>query len=431
MGPYAPQHAPAAPSRTSPDQPTEGEVADFIQDFRKAVLTEAFWPCFEKEPVLQSGVLPGAKEFLGIDDLLSILVRGQQNGALTAYKHGDRYMRDTLFLAYLDGATICLSHAESFSPPLLALCQDLATEFDYVTARCILQPPNAPPAPIRSEQRDSIILQLGGEQHWFLCPMIGAEGEQKLPPKLLKQGDALYVPRTCGTSFVGFVPNTDKCFGRMGVSRPRPPEAQDTSRNLSYSVHIEITLRTQERSWGYLLATYLGDLLRDGSLKPDVSSFCRTACHKRLVNDESACQSVDRSLRTAVDNLAGRVDAQGVREFFKKKMEALRKEQDDQAKQALDLKVPPECVRTYSRVRVAGDVECTCKPGDSVAIFARGADTLRLPIAVTASRMVSDLSDSLPHKIGDLTCDDAFEALCVCQVLIEKECLEIERSADE
>lgn len=430
MGPYAPQQAPAAPRRdplAELSEASEAEGAKFIEEFRKAVLTDVFWPSFEKEPLLQEGVLPGVKDFLDLDSLLTILVRGQESSALAAYKHGDRYMRDALFLAYLDGATICLSHAETFLPHLLALCQDLAGSFDYVTARCVLQPPNAPPAPMRWEQRDSIILQIWGEQQWFLAPMAseGQSKEQKLPPRCLKPGDVLYVPRSCGTTFVGSIHNADKCFGRGGVSMPRSSEPKERPNNHP-SVHVELALRTQERSWGYLLANYLGDLLRDGSLQKDVDNFCRSACHKRLVGGQDGAESLDKRLHEAADDLAGRVDSEGLRRYFAQKMERLRKEQIEQSKQTKEIPVPPDLVRTYSNVRVAGDVECSCKPGDTVALFKRGSDTLRLPIAQSASGLVSDLSDSRPHKIADLTCDDPFEALCVCQVLIEKECLEVQ-----
>lgn len=251
-----------------------------------------------------------------------------------------------------------------------------------------------------------------------------------MPPRLLKPGDALYIPRSCGATFVGSMPNTDKCFGRMGVSKPRPPEPTETPKNQGPSLHVEITLRTQERCWGHLLANYLGDLLRDGSLRQNVSDFCRSACHKRLVSGESSSESLDKNLNEAVHNLVGNVDASSVRAYFAKKMEQLRKDQIEQAKKAMEVEVPPEVVRTFSTVHVCGDVICTCKPGDNVALFARGPDTLRLPIAATASRLVSDLSDSLPHKVADLTCDDPFEAVCVCQVLIEKECVEVLAASD-
>merc|ERR1719310_569285 len=107
-------------------------------------------------------------------------------------------------------------------------------------------------------------------------------------------------------------------------------------------------------------------------------------------------------------------------------MQKLRREQMESSKKVGHGRRAPCTVTTDSKVRIARGVSCKCTPGETVAFFKRGTQTMKLPIARTASYLLSQLSDGQSHLVETLTCEDPVERLCVCQVLIGKECVEID-----
>merc|ERR1712182_127496 len=116
-------------------------------------------------------------------------------------------------------------------------------------------------------------------------------------------------------------------------------------------------------------------------------------------------------------------------------MGKLRSEQSEaaeaiQRQHGGDKALPKQRVMERSFVRVARGVSCRCNPGETSALFTRGSDTLRLPIAATASRLISALCDGKAHIVVSLPCDDHVERVCVCQILIFKGCLELAEAED-
>merc|ERR1712046_386193 len=108
-------------------------------------------------------------------------------------------------------------------------------------------------------------------------------------------------------------------------------------------------------------------------------------------------------------------------------METLRKEQADGAAK-MDSKFQDKEGQVFntSYIRVASDVKCQCKPGESRALFSRGSETLPLPISPSASYLISELCDGKSRLVSSLTCKDPLERLCVCQTLVNKSCFELD-----
>merc|ERR1711957_992270 len=127
--------------------------------------------------------------------------------------------------------------------------------------------------------------------------------------------------------------------------------------------------------------------------------------------------------------LASKLSVAGLRSNFESRMEKLRIEQAESAekmqKLILAAPAPANTVSTSSCLRVSRGVKCKCTAGDSSAMFKRGTETLKLPIARTASYLISELCDGMPHSVDSLTCADPVERLCVSQVFVGKECFEL------
>eukprot|EP00405_Crypthecodinium_cohnii_P065359 CAMPEP_0195036840 /NCGR_PEP_ID=MMETSP0326_2-20130528/73504_1 /TAXON_ID=2866 ORGANISM="Crypthecodinium cohnii, Strain Seligo" /NCGR_SAMPLE_ID=MMETSP0326_2 /ASSEMBLY_ACC=CAM_ASM_000348 /LENGTH=190 /DNA_ID=CAMNT_0040062593 /DNA_START=23 /DNA_END=596 /DNA_ORIENTATION=- len=115
----------------------------------------------------------------------------------------------------------------------------------------------------------------------------------------------------------------------------------------------------------------------------------------------------------SVDEFARMISAKGLKEHYQRRMAELREKQRTAAMEvAITIgrgEGPKEAVWPSSSVRIAAGVKVSCQDGSSVAAFKRGEDTLNLPIAPTASFLISDLSDGQPHVVKSLRCADPFE----------------------
>lgn len=378
------------------------------------------------------GGVPQITKTVELDAVVSALVRGGENGATSAFKRGEPCKRETIFMAYLDHASLILSEAETYFPALLDLCQSLAKPFGYVTARLTLEP-SAYKCPAIHTQGDSIVLQLWGEQQ--LCVVEPSQGPLPMsaprPAPLLKctlnPGDALFLPAGLECQVVGGVQT-----GSAQMS-----ESQLDALSGAPGLYVVLTVRKSENnSLGQSLGKYLNDVLRE-SWSESTDGFLRSAVTKQtLPSDDSEGQPDAAAKRAALEvrlnsstaELQKKLNVAALRDHFEQRMEKLRQEQLAAAQKLQSAAKPPSVrmmVMTRSFIRVSKGVSCKCVPGENQATFKRGGETLTLPIARSASYLISDLCDGVPHAVRTLRCEDAVERLCVCQVLVFKDCLEV------
>lgn len=391
----------------------------------EAAVGAGIWEHLEaRRPLHVPRAAPGLAAALNHDAVASALAAGGDLGATSAQKRGESYMRNSIFLAYLDQATLSLAGAERFLPVLLEACQTLAAQaFDYVSARLVLEPP-ACSAPTMVPDADVLAVQLWGSQQLTIQrPLAGlpvtAPRPQPMLCKVMRPGDALLVPAglECRAS---------------PLQAPALSSDQARGEQDGPMLYALLTLRTSEQSMDISLGKYLTDLLREGGLSEDADSFMRAAVTRSTLH---AGDGLAERLQRFAGELASRVNAEGLQQHYARRMEEMREEQrtgaakhsahvscDDTNPSSSD---SGPVLASSTRLCVASGVACRCAEGDTVAYFTRGTETLNLPIAESASRLIHDISDGRSHTIGSLRCADPFERLCVCQVLVGKGCLEV------
>lgn len=389
--------------------------------FKAAVLTEAFNECFmKKRPLLFESAVPNLGKLAELDIVLSALVKGSETGHGGAFKNGEPCMRSNIFLAYLDHASLTLTAAERFIPLLLSLCTSFGPTFPYVSCRIVIDPPGVQ-IPSLQVDSDMLAIQIWGEQRLRVCvPIAGMPVTAKRPEPLLtptmRPGDAIFVPQGLEVRFEESL-------------TPNAP-----------TMYAALSLRTDEQSLGVSIGRHLTDLLRSANLSKESDKFLRSAVSKPMVprhlakaggdGSEAAAAKMadlDTSLKAAVAELSEHITPASLREHIAKRMEELRKEQAEGAAKIAKQKMPDKDQQVFnsSYIRVSRNVVCSCKGGDSRALFTRGSETLPLPIAPSASYLISELCDGKPRLVSSLTCSDPFERLCVCQILVFKMCFEI------
>eukprot|EP00439_Symbiodinium_sp_Y106_P016030 s3150_g2.t1 len=111
--------SPSSDQGQSPVRMVEGRSKqDGERALREAILTPSFWSCCsEKRPVHAGGAARGIVEDVSMDAVIEAFLKGARP------QFGEPYMRESVFMAYLDHASLSLTGAELFLPWLLSLCQ--------------------------------------------------------------------------------------------------------------------------------------------------------------------------------------------------------------------------------------------------------------------------------------------------------------------
>lgn len=406
----------------------ESVLKDDLMAAFSETLTPEFWDCFKtNRPCHRPGALAEVPQIMDLDAIMTALIHGSETGATLAFKRGEPCLRESIFMAYLDQATLSLTEAEKYFPELLDLCQGLAPQFGFVTSRLVLDPPNQRAPPMTTEG-DVFFLCLWGEQQLTLIRPV--QGLPMTAPRPTPQLQCTVRPGD-----VVFVPSGLECR----VSPPAVAEGEASA--TEPMLNIILTVRTAEHSFGTSLTRYLNDLLREQSLSDETDKFFRTIPTRRDHKDRypDAAQGGSRSsaepkeqleerLKTHATELTSKFNSKALRENFEKRMQQLRQEQRESAEKLQrnlsQATRPPHLLTSTSSIRVTRGISCLCAPGSSNAKFKRGPETLQLPIFPTASHTISDLTDGKAHVVDTLSCTDPVERLCVCQVLIFKDCVE-------
>jgi ribosomal protein L16 Arg81 hydroxylase len=155
----------------------------------------------------------------------------------------------SLFAAYLDGCSVITNHADTVSPYLARLCQDLQNSFPHAYANTYLTPPMTQSVPAHADDRDVLVIQIHGQKEWTVYQQIpclypysheqvGKQPHLPVPDSvlqgpvllqcILKPGDVLYMPR-------GYVHMATALAG-------------------TFSFHVTIALATQDWSLANLVA---------------------------------------------------------------------------------------------------------------------------------------------------------------------------------
>eukprot|EP00928_Gymnodinium_smaydae_P095662 TRINITY_DN8269_c0_g1_i1.p1 TRINITY_DN8269_c0_g1~~TRINITY_DN8269_c0_g1_i1.p1 ORF type:complete len:517 (+),score=75.83 TRINITY_DN8269_c0_g1_i1:93-1553(+) len=394
-----------------PDASIRKDSSEVSKAFIERVLTKPVWEggIGKKLPVHIPAAVKTFADAVDADSVMDGFLMGANSGATTAFKRGEPCMRENIYLAYLEGATLSLHEAEQYSQALLELCQGLAPYFSYATSDLILEAPDTTNPPFQPEG-DVFLIQLWGSRRASVFRTIKGLLPVSAPrPKALlecelRAGDVLYVP-------YGFEVRSPECSQEPTLA-------------------VALSVRSSNQNLGNALATYMNDLLR-GDMSESTDSFFRRAVTKHTLRDasESERRAIDEDVRKSAAELISKVSASALRKHFAEKMEKLCKEQAENAAKNADrarwLKRQLNPVSTTDGLRVARGIRCKCAPGDATAHFQRGAEVLRLPIQPSASYMLHQLSDGDAHKLASLQCQDPIERICVAQVLVFKDCLEV------
>lgn len=171
-----------------------------------------------------------------------------QNQASLDPDTSEQQYNHSLFAAYLDGCSIVTNHADTLSPYLAALCNDLQHSFPHAYANTYLTPPGTQTVPAHADDRDVLIIQIVGQKEWTIYQRIpipypypheqvGKHPSLPVPDavtdgpillqRVLQPGDVLYIPR-------GYV--------HVAVTSAQQP-----------SLHATVALATHDWSWAGVL----------------------------------------------------------------------------------------------------------------------------------------------------------------------------------
>lgn len=382
------------------------------KSFAQELLTSNFWQSRrEKRPLYLDGAAKGLLANVGMDEVIEALCKGTRSQPCStgAHRRGEPHLRENVFMAYLDQATLSLTGAEHYLPWLLAVCKALETAFGFVSARLLVDPEDGR---LLASESDVLMLQLLGNRRLTLMrPLQGLPVSAPRPKALLEAtlgaGDVLYLP--AGLEGRPCTP----CTGPESIP----------------NVYILLTLQSAELSVGFSLCRYLGDLLlQKENLSAEADASFRSAMTRRT-RDDLAKPELGESVQRHARELLSKATVTDLQKHFESRIQQMRQEQLESAGEVRSLPPLEPMVLSRSLLRLAQGVRCKCDVGESRALFTRGADTMTLNIAVTASAMLARLSDGKTHHVDSLPCDDPVERVCVCNVLMRKGCLDLVASS--
>eukprot|EP01012_Entosiphon_sulcatum_P011760 TRINITY_DN1725_c0_g1_i2.p1 TRINITY_DN1725_c0_g1~~TRINITY_DN1725_c0_g1_i2.p1 ORF type:complete len:332 (-),score=36.10 TRINITY_DN1725_c0_g1_i2:318-1313(-) len=151
----------------------------------------------------------------------------------------------TPFHAYLDGGSVVVNHLDKLWGGVNKLCRDLRQNFPHVYANMYLTPAGSQTAPVHSDDRDVLILQLWGTKEWHIFGSPVAfpysyeqlgKGGAEVPAATLRQ------PLLEGTLRTGGVLYIPRGFVHYAAATSDP------------SLHLTLAIPTHDWTWGRLIA---------------------------------------------------------------------------------------------------------------------------------------------------------------------------------
>eukprot|EP00931_Biecheleriopsis_adriatica_P079424 TRINITY_DN52822_c0_g1_i1.p1 TRINITY_DN52822_c0_g1~~TRINITY_DN52822_c0_g1_i1.p1 ORF type:complete len:440 (+),score=97.69 TRINITY_DN52822_c0_g1_i1:42-1322(+) len=387
------------------------------------LLTPSFFEdYFERAPLHHRAAELGRSanclpEALGVDDVAHIVESA--GSSLKMFKNGEPSGLPNPWLAYLDGSSMIVNQADRHHRVLFDLVRGLsARHFHHVFAVMYLTPPESQAVRLHNDDQDVFLLQVFGSKRWtvrnapqLLCyteEMLGKESpvpEHLIGPPLMEftmePHDVLYIPR-------GHLHEA-----ATGSSEP--------------SLHITVTVPTSDFCWGVQLVKHLGLEMRSGMLPPPQRSLCQASLAPMGSAGPAALddEALDKKLEELLESWRSKVSAEAVLDSFEQRMERTN---EGQERQFIERCSDGGHVRVTekTRVRLMPGVSCRCEEGSEDVTFTRATDGRRLDMQVTraATSLIRALTDR-PQRVLDLPCTDRFARICVLQVLLERDVLQL------
>lgn len=384
---------------------------DIAKNFCQHVLTpEFFEKHWERYPLHHRGSVKGPAgnllpSVITVDDVVSIIRRA--GPSLKMFRHGEPYDTDNFMIAYLDGASMIVNQADRHNPALFQLSRALADlHFLHVFGVIYLTPPNSQAVRLHNDDQDVFLMQVWGRKRWTI-----REAPQLLPYTEEMLGKEQPVPKELeGKAIMEF---TMEPHDVLYIPRGFLHEA--ATGNDESSLHVTITIPTSDYCWGVQVLKHMVSNLSTQDLPKRIAPAVGvpSGVGPQVPDDEE----LDALLKEKVGSWLSNLSVDGLLDAFDKRMARTNEGQNKTFEKSMNFRLRP-FVAEVSRVRLMHGVTCMCEHGGDVAIFLRTADRqrLELPIAPSASELVRSLT-SKPQRVADLPCRDAFQRVCVLQLL--------------
>mmetsp|Transcript_67410 Transcript_67410/g.186820 ORF Transcript_67410/g.186820 Transcript_67410/m.186820 type:complete len:432 (+) Transcript_67410:50-1345(+) len=412
MEPAAPASAAPACSASGEGRPSGLDVADGLCE---AVLTAEFFERhWERYPLHHRAAELGRggnrlPEALSVDDVAAIV--RSSGSSLKMFCRGEPYDLDNFLIAYLDGASLIVNQADRHNRALFDLSRALAERhFLHVFAVVYLTPPGSQAVRLHNDDQDVFLLQVWGKKRWTirdapkLLPyteeMLGKESP--VPDELVGEAimeftmephDVLYIPR-------GFLHEA-----ATGEDEP--------------SLHITVTIPTSDYCWGVQLMKHLMTKVHTRDLPQPLRPLCGASLSAAGKAGPAALsdEELDAQLKVVVQTWLSELTADSVLDAFDQRMARTNEGQERTFARIMEQPLRP-CVTEACRVRLMHGVKSWCEPDSELAVFTKASDpqTLELPITRSSSALVRSLT-TRPQRVTDLPCADAFQRICVLQLL--------------
>lgn len=406
----------AAPKKEQPQPCPTG--ADVARSLCEEILTEEFWAThWERKPLHWSARERGRTanrlpEALSVDDVMAVIRKS--GSSLKMFRHGEACEIDNFMVAYLEGASMIVNQADRCNHVLSELCKALAERhFMHVFGVAYLTPPGSQAVRLHNDDQDVFLLQVWGSKRWtirnspthlpYTEEMLGKE--TPVPKELvgeptmeftMEPHDVLYIPR-------GFL--------------------HEAATGVENSLHITVTVPTSDYCWGVnLIKHFMNELSLN---EDDHQSLLGTSLSSKASGEVGEADALDKKLRALADSWAKGVTVPKVVSAFEERMAVMNDGQQRQFLRTRDLKSPP-CVTEDSKVRLMAGVTCRCAEDSELAVFSRAVDgqNLELPISRTAAPLIRALTHR-PQPVRSMPCTDAFERLCVLQLLNQQDVVQL------
>jgi len=380
------------------------------------ILTEEFFSKhWEKTPLhfraaergRTANRLPDA---LSTDDVMALIRKSGHS--LKMFKYGEASELDNFMAAYLEGSSMIVNQADRCNPTLYELCRALAkVHFMHVFSVVYLTPPGSQAVRLHNDDQDVFLLQVWGRKRWTI----------RNAPKLLP-----YTEEMLGKE----VPVPEELVGEPTMEFTMEPHdvlyiprgyLHEAATGEEPSLHITVTIPTSDYCWGVQLVKHFMQDLDANRKDPESLLKCQLSS-KAPGNSEEA---LEEKLKGLIDNWAQGIQVSSVVDAFKQRMARTNEGQERQFGRMNEIKAPPY-VKEDSRVRLMHGVSCRCEADSEFATFSRESDGQRLDVPITrsAAPMIRALTNR-PLSVLDLPCADAFERLCVLQLLHQQGVLQL------
>eukprot|EP00929_Paragymnodinium_shiwhaense_P067383 TRINITY_DN33925_c0_g1_i1.p1 TRINITY_DN33925_c0_g1~~TRINITY_DN33925_c0_g1_i1.p1 ORF type:complete len:430 (-),score=93.91 TRINITY_DN33925_c0_g1_i1:101-1390(-) len=412
----------AHPSTGSTAAPPRGlEIANaFCEEFLTAGFFEKYW---EKQPLHHRAAERGRKanqlpEAISTDDIMTVM--RTSGGSLKMFRSGQPYDIDNFCIGYLDGVSLIVNQADRCNRTLVEFCQELARRhFHHVFGVLYLTPPGSQAVGLHSDDQDVLLLQVWGTKRWkirnnpvrlpYTEEMLGKDvpvAQELIKDPIMEftiePGDVLYIPR-------GFL--------------------HEAETGTDSSLHVTITVPTSDYCWGVQMVKHVLHQIQHKEVAEPLRHFSDGAYflpRSRGPEDSTSKDGLrDADIEDLLSAWASEVNVDGVLNAFGSRMARMNEGQDRTLAQKSEVRLPP-AVTEAARVRLMYGINCRCEEGDEVAVFSRAQDgqILELGIKKSASALVRSLT-SKPQRVTTLPCKDAFERLCVLQLLLSQGVLQL------